>query len=218
MLKNIKRELFEIRRKVLIAKGVADGRITPIDDEFYKETDKVIFNSVPITFHLKYMKPILPPGKCYDRSLFMFFCFPESLLCRGHHKDLELRFGKENDGHGWIEIGDYAYDPSSLCRFDKDLYYEIYGVTGVERTTSQEYNECTDGYYDKTRSVTLDDLLPGGKNRHSLLVDIPLSYGIAKFNSEFMKDMESWMETIQYDEDQITQQRDEEMRKLGFRF
>ena len=217
MLKKVKKELFFLKMHLLITKGLSDGRIQHIDDEFYKETDKVIFNSIPITFHLKYLKPMTGPGKCYDRSLFMFFCFPDSLLCRGEHLDLTYRFGEGHGGHGWLEMGDYVYDPSSLLRFDKELYYEIYGVTDIRRTNLEEYNKVNGDFYERMTSVKIEDLLPGGKNRHSLLVDIPLSYGIANFNPEFKEKMDEWLEVIQYDEEQIREQRNEDLRKLGIR-
>lgn len=99
------------------------------------------FNCIPISMHIRYLKPLTPPGKCYDRSLFMFFCFDDALLVRGYNKDLELSYGKKNAGHGWIEIGSYVYDPTLMMRFERDLYYKMYSPTNVHKVTKEDYQK-----------------------------------------------------------------------------
>ena len=39
---------------------------------------------------------------------------------------LEILHGNDHSGHGWIEIGNYVYDPTYLQKFDKNLYYEMF--------------------------------------------------------------------------------------------
>mgnify|MGYP003299039579 CR=1 FL=1 len=134
MFDNIKKELYFFRKEVLFNKGIKEGKIVPFDDCFYEKMSHTYFNCVPISMHIKYLKPLSGPGKCYDRSLFMFFCFDDALLVRADIKNLELLYGKENAGHGWIEIDDYVYDPSSTLRFDKKLYYQIYNPTNGNPT------------------------------------------------------------------------------------
>lgn len=153
--------------------------------------------------HIKYLKPTAPPGKCYDRSLFMFFCFDDALLVRADNKDLELRFGKENAGHGWIEIGNYVYDPSLMMRFEKDLYYKIYSPTDVHKATKEDYKKVNGSYYDDVRNTSIDDFKIGGSKRTDLCVSIPLVRGIAEFNEQFKKELEEYLTLIQYDEKQV---------------
>lgn len=161
------------------------------------------FNCIPISMHIKYLKPTAPPGKCYDRSLFMFFCFDDALLVRADNKDLELRFGKENAGHGWIEIGNYVYDPSLMMRFEKDLYYKIYSPTDVHKATKEDYKKVNGSYYDDVRNTSIDDFKIGGSKRTDLCVSIPLVRGIAEFNEQFKKELEEYLTLIQYDEKQV---------------
>ena len=161
------------------------------------------FYCIPISMHIKYLKPTAPPGKCYDRSLFMFFCFDDALLVRADNKDLELRFGKENAGHGWIEIGNYVYDPSLMMRFEKDLYYKIYSPTDVHKATKEDYKKVNGSYYDDVRNTSIDDFKIGGSKRTDLCVSIPLVRGIAEFNEQFKKELEEYLTLIQYDEKQV---------------
>ena len=90
MLSNLKRNLYFTRLNILYAKGLKEGSITFFDEEFYEKMSHTYFNTIPISMHIKHLKPLLPPGKCYDRSLYMFLCFDDALLVRGEQKDLEL--------------------------------------------------------------------------------------------------------------------------------
>ena len=126
MLDSLKKKLYFSKLKLLYSKGVAEGKIVPFDEDFYRSMSNTYFASIPVSMHIKYLRPKTGPGKCYDRSLYMFFCFDDALLVRGDKLNLELLYGKDNAGHGWIEIGDYVYDPTMLMRFDKDLYYKMF--------------------------------------------------------------------------------------------
>ena len=189
-------------------KGIKEGKIVPFDDCFYEKMSHTYFNCIPISMHIKYLKPLSGPGKCYDRSLFMFFCFDDSLLVRADIKNLELLYGKENAGHGWIEIDDYVYDPSSTLRFDKKLYYQIYNPTNVHKTTKEEYQKLNGSYYDDVRNTTILDFQPGGSKRTDLIVSIPLIYRIAKYSDDkdFRKEVDDYLTLIQYDERQISKE------------
>lgn len=191
-----------------MSKGFQDGTIVPFDEEFYSKMNEVLINNIPVSIHMKYLKPVVSPGKCYDRSLYMFFCYPNSLLVRGDNKDLEYRFGKESAGHGWIELGNYVYDPSMLLRFDKDLYYQIFSPTNVTRTSKDEYNEINNGFYDEVTNVSREDLKPGGIKRYELAVTIPLVKGIADMsgNEDFKREFEEYLSSICYDEHQVIEE------------
>ena len=135
----------------------------------------------------------------------MFFCFDDALLVRADNKDLELIFGKESAGHGWIEIGNYVYDPSLMLWFEKDLYYKIYIPTDVHKVTREEYKKVNGDYYDEVKNTTIEDFELGGKKRADLCVSIPLVHGIAEHSTDenFKKELDAYLTSIQYDEKQV---------------
>ena len=205
MFDNIKKELYFKKMDLLFRKGLFEGKIVPFDDKFYERMSHTYFGCIPVSMHIKYLKPLDSPGKCEERSLFMFFCFDDSLLVRANIKDLELRFGKEHAGHGWIEIGDYVYDPSLTLRFDKDLYYKIYNPSNVYKYTKKEYREANKKYYDMIKNTTISDFQPGGSKRTDLCTVIPLVRQIAEYSCDenFKKDLDEYLSLIQYDEKQV---------------
>lgn len=87
----------------------------------------------------------------------MFFYFDAALLVWTKNNDLKLRLGKENAGYGWIEIGNYVYNPSLMMRFGKDLYYKIYSPTDVYKATKEIYKKVNGSYYDDVRNTSIDD-------------------------------------------------------------
>ena len=133
------------------------------------------------------------------------FCFDDALLVRADNKDLELRFGKENAGHGWIKIGNYVYDPSLMMRFDRDLYYKIYNPTNVSKATKEDYIKVNGSYYDDVRNTKLEDFKLGGSKRTDLCVSIPLVRGIAEHSSDenLKKELDEYLTSIEYDEKQV---------------
>lgn len=163
MFDKLKRDLYFVRLKLLWADGIKNGQIEPFDEEFYSHMNDVIVANIPVAIDIKYLKPKMAPGKCYDRSLSMFFCFPNSYLVRGDNKDLELNYGKDNAGHGWIELEDYVYDPSLRMKFNKELYYKMYQPTNVKRCSKEEYDLFNGNFYDEVRSISREDFKPGGK-------------------------------------------------------
>lgn len=216
MIELIKNKIYYQKMKLLLIKGQNEGKIVPFDDEFYGKMKNIYFNCLPISMHIKYLRPILPPGKCYDRSLLMFFCFDNALLVRGNQKDLEIRFGKASSGHGWIEIDDYVYDPSLLLRFDRKLYYKMYEVSNVHKCSKEQYIQESNDFYNEVKSTTINDFLPGGKQRTNLIVTIPLIREISRLsnNNEFQKEVEEFLKIIQYDEEQISDEIDKKIFEI----
>lgn len=217
MFDNIKKSLYFSKMQLLLDKGIADKKIIPFDDEFYEKLNHTYISGLPVSIHIKYLKPIVGPGKCYDRSLYMFFCFDDAILVRGDNKDLELRYGKDSSGHGWIEMDNYVYDPSLMMRFDKDLYYEIYKPTKVSKCTKEEYcstRECQELYSD-IENTTIDDFKLYGKKRIELSVTMPLIMGIAQNsgNQEFIDELNDFIALIQYDEEEVYNELNEAMQK-----
>ena len=200
-------DLYYLRAEKLIEKGKGNGSIAPFDQDFYEQMSHTYVAGLPVSMNIKYLRPILGPGKCYDRSLYMFLCFDDALLVRGDTKDLELRYSKEAAGHGWMEKGGYVYDPSLLQKFPIDLYYKIFGVSNVQKCSHAEYAAIPENkkLYNKVRNTTLQDYQPNGKYRLDLLTSIPLVKGIAEAsgNIEFQQELDKYLETVQYDEKQI---------------
>lgn len=205
MFDKLKSNLYFSKIDLLIRKGLAEGKIVPFDDEFYKKMSSTYFGCIPISMHIKYLVPTGDLGKCYDRSLYMFFCFDDALLVRADNKDLMLRYGKDYAGHGWIEIGNYVYDPTIMARFDKDLYYKIYSPTNVNKTSKEDYIKINGSYYDDVRNTKIEDFQIGGSKRTDLCVSIPLIMGIAEYsdNEDFKKELNEYLKLIQYDGKQV---------------
>lgn len=202
MFKNILKNLYFYKMNLLFEIGIMNKKIIEFNDEFYEKLNNTYINTLPVSIHIKYLKPQTPPGKCYDRSLYMFFCFDDAILVRGNHKDLELLHGKPNAGHGWIEIDNYVYDPSLLMRFDKDIYYQLYKPTNVCKYTKKDYcsiEECAQ-LYNNIKATTVDDFKPNGKKRYQLSTTIPLIETIAHQlnDEELINDLTQYLNLIDY--------------------
>lgn len=219
MFDNMKKGLYFRKMQLLIKKSVEDGSIVPFDEKFYEKMSHTYISCLPVSMHMKYLKPTVAPGKCYDRSLYMFLCFPNAVLVRGDNKDLELRYGKENAGHGWIEMDGYCYDPTLLLRFKKEVYYEIYKPYNVSKMTTEEYKNCCDSnkqFYEDIVNTKLNDFQPNGRKRTDLCVTIPLVQGIAEMgtNEDFKKEFNEYLKSIQYDEKQVYEEMNQSFQKV----
>ena len=205
MLKYFKKELYFYKMNLLFNKGLLNDKISFFDDELYDKMNNTYISCIPVSIHIKYLKPILPPGKCYDRSLYMFFCFDDAVLVRADVKDLELMYGKEKAGHGWIEIGNYVYDPSLLMKFEKDLYYKIYSPTNINKITIEDYIKVNQNYYDEVKKTSVSDFRPGGRKRTDLCVTIPLIKAIAEDSNDdgLKRELNEYLSLIEYDEKQV---------------
>lgn len=216
-LHHFRSELFFFKAEYLYETGSRDGKIVPFDDSFYEQMSHTFTDGgIPVSMDIKYLRPSTPPGKCYDRSLNMFLCFDDALLVRGDLKALKLKYASKGDaGHGWIEIGNNVYDPTYLMRFDKDLYYKIFGVSHVTKYSKEDYcqNQANKKYYDQIKNTTLADFQPNGRKRPFLLMAIPLLKGIADNAKDpaFQKELDAYLTAINYDEQEIYHS----MRKKG---
>lgn len=219
MFENVKKVLYLNKMQLLFNKGIKDSNILPFDEEFYEKISHTYISCLPVSMHIKYLNPIIGPGKCYDRSLYMFLCFDNAILVRGDNKALELTYGKNHAGHGWIEIGDYCYDPSLLLKFKKETYYEIYKPYNVSKTTIDEYKTCNKQLYEDIVSTKLIDFQPNGKKRIDLCTVIPLIQAIAKGknNEDFKKELNEYLELIHYDENEIYEEMNTTIQKCLYK-
>ena len=214
MLDILKKQIYFSKMQLLFKKGLDQKRILPFDEEFLEKLDHTFVNGLPVSVYIKYL---FGPGKCYDASLYMFYCFERALLVRGNTKALEYSHGKENAGHGWLELDNYVYDSSLMKRVDKDLYYDILQPTVVSKCTKEQYcstKEREKLYYDIT-TTTIDDFKPHGKKRTELFTIIPLVMEIAQRqgNQEFITDLNKYLEDIAYDEDEVFKEFSETLKK-----
>ena len=214
----IKTNIYNFKLKKLLVKGIKSGEVTQFSDELYKQMSQTFVAGLPVSIHIRYLNPTSGPGKCLDRSLYMFFCFDNALLVRGDCEDLAMRFGSEDSEHGWIEIDDYVYDSSLLLRFKKDLYYELYRPTNVVKCSKDEYCSTIEQKkaYDEVRNTTIDDFKPHGKRRLELGASIPLARIFANNskNKGFMNELNEFISLIEYDEEEIQNEMNERFQKV----
>ena len=108
---NIGNKLILKKINMLYTDGLLKGKIVPFNDDYYKELSGTIYNTIPVDIDIKYLMPKFKPGKCYDRSLKMFFAMDYSTLVRGSLEYFRMLGDKEGDNHGWVERDGYVYDP-----------------------------------------------------------------------------------------------------------
>ncbi len=196
------------RMQALIKMGIENKNILQFDEVFYQKMSHTYFCGLPVSMDIKYLNPSMRIKKCYERSLSMFLCFDDAILVRGDTKELEFKNGKEYAGHGWIEIGEYAYDPTSLCKYQKDIYYEIYCPTNVQKTNKEDYLIDNREFYEDIKNTTLEDFLKGGRKRFDLLIIIPwiLLEANKSQNEDFKRELSQYLISVDYDEKQISRE------------
>lgn len=210
MLEELRKKLFFAKFHILAAKANQEGKIMEFDDEIYEKMKNTIIACFPVSFYIKHSKHMFPIGTCYDRSLYMFLALDDAVLCRGNNKDLEYNYGKGHGGHGWVEVGEYVYDPSIMLKFDKETYYKMYGTTDITRIDKESYLREHSDFVDSVVSTDFDEFRPGGKRRLDLGILVIQIRALARMidDDEFKKDLASYLELIEYDADQIQRERE----------
>ena len=213
----LKQKMYLRKINSLILTGVKKGLIVPFDDELYSELNKTIINTCPVDIDIKYLKPKEAPGKCYDRSLKMFYAMENSVLTRGSLEYFRVLFGEMEDvNHGWVERDNYVYDPTWLCRYDKDYYYKIFKVMVDSKCNHEEFcsfSENNEKAYKKVKSTTRETFKKDGFDRMMLSTTIPLLRGIASNNPKLKVELEKYLKEIDYDEKEIYQSLCSEIKK-----
>ena len=206
----LKKKLYFKRSEMIFNKAVLDGKITEFDEEIYERMKDTIISCLPVSIFIKHSKHLFPKGSCYDRSLYMFLALDDAILVRGNNKDLEYRFGKSNSGHGWVEVGDYVYDPSLMLKFDKATYYKLYGCSNVKKVDRETYASRHQKFIDEHVSYDSTDYKPGGKRRLDLGLLIYQTKALSHFigDEELSKDLDEYLTLIEYDEEQILEEKE----------
>ncbi len=168
------------------------------EPELYKRLDSVIFAGIPASIQIKYLKPILPPGKCFERSYLITMGFEDYLLVCGDRKDMELVYGKDAAWHYWVEKDGWVYDPTMLLKIDKNIYYKAFGVTVNTTQTKEELMQ--DDNYRKAASGEFDKFI--------LLSAIPLIEGIAKLKGDnnFINEVEDYKQRVGYSPEELSEE------------
>lgn len=216
MFDELRKKLFFAKFKVYGTKMEQERKITEFDDEIFEKMKNTIIACFPVSLYIKYSEYMFPIGTCYDRSLYMFLALDDAILVRGNNKDLEYNYGKGHGGHGWVEVGDYVYDPSIMAKFEKDVYYKLYGTTDVTKVDKETYLSEHQEFVDMVVSTDYDDFRPGGKRRLELGVLVTQIQTIASMidDKEFKKDLASYLDLIEYDADEIQRERDKVINEL----
>ena len=211
----LKEKIYFMKINSLIAKGIKRGLVVPFDEEYYNELNKTIVSYIPVDLDIKYLKPKVRPGKCYDRSLKMFYAMNNSELVRGSLEYFRVQGDDEGINHGWVERDGYVYDPTFKLRFVKDYYYKIFKVTDVDKVTQKGYCdicEYNNYYFNKAKSTTRESLRHGTE-RFMLATVIPLLEGIAEGNEDFKRELAIYLKEINYNYDEIDNSIEKEIKK-----
>lgn len=216
MLRNIKKNLFFSRFNLLFQKGINDGKISEFDDEIFDKMSNTYIACLPVSMRIKHSNHMFAQGTWYERSLYMFLALDDAYLVRGDDKVLEYKYGKGHEGHGWVEVGDVVYDPSLMLKFDKDTYYNLYGITNTKKYDKKTYLEQHSDFVEQHVSHDINDFRPGGKRRLELGVLIIQLRCLSEMlgDCEFTTDLNKYLESISYDEKQICDERNKVIQKI----
>ncbi|MBQ7137015.1 MAG: hypothetical protein IJO43_03475 [Bacilli bacterium] len=215
-LYSLKKKLYFMRLDILFNKAMKEGKITGFDEEIYERMGDTIIACLPVHFYIKYSEYLFDEGTCYDRSLYMFLALDDALFVTGDNKDLEYNYGKGHEEHAWVEIGDFVYDPSLMLKFDKDTYYSLYGCSNVTKTDKQTYLLQNGSSIDKYVSHGFDEFKPNGERRLELGVFVKQIRALSQMvdNEQFSRDFNNYLASVEYDEEQIAEERQKFMQKI----
>lgn len=210
MFDELRKKLYFARFEVLITKAYREGKIMDFDDEIFEKMKGTIIACFPVSLYIKYSKYLFPLGTCYDRSLYMFLALDDALLVRGENKDLVYNYGKGHGGHGWIEVGDYVYDPSLMLKFDKKTYYQLYGCSKVFKIDKDSYVREHKEFVDAHVSTDFDEFKPDGRRRLELGAIVTATEHTVQSSGDedFAREFYDYLESIQFDRKQIQEERD----------
>ena len=215
-LYNLKGKLYFMKLKLLFTKAIKEGKITRFDEDIFTKMSNTIISCLPVSFYIKYADYLIGKGTCYDRSLCMFLALDDAILVRGSNKDLEYNFGKKNAGHGWVEVGNFVYDPSFMLKFDKDTYYSLYECSDVKKIDKSTYLENNRDVIDTFVSHDYNDFRSGGKRRLDLDVIAIQIQALCQMvgDEKFTKEFEDYLSFVEYNAEQIREEQEREIEKL----
>ena len=215
-LSDLKKKLYFKKYKPLFTKAVKEGKITRFGEEIFTKMSNTIIACLSVPFHIKHADYLIGQGTCYDRSFYMFLALDDAVLVRGNSILLEYCYGKGNGGHGWVEVGDFVYDPSAMLKYDKKTYYSLYGCNNVKKVDKKTYLAENENYLDASLSHDFDEFRPGGKRRLDLEFTVIQIKALCQMigDEQFTKDFNDYLSFIEYDADQMRGEQQAEMQRL----
>ena len=196
--------------------GYRLGKLVPFDDEVYKELQGTIVNCCPVSIDIKYLKPNIRPGHCYDRSLRMFYAMKGSVLVRGSLNYFRAKGDIIPPNHGWVERDGFVYDPTFRIKYNKKYYYKMFEVTDVEGITLEEHisKPYVKKYYEDSQ-LPIEAYKPHGVKRTDLVPTIPLLRGVAEYNPDMKKELDEYLRLIEYEEEEIQEEINTKLKEYG---
>ena len=145
-LKHFQQAAFEMRLAHFLIKGYLNDKISPYDDDFKQKLESNRINEMSVNTIIHDFEPSANAdnGHCFERSFLMFMCVDDALWVQGDNKILELKYGKEDASHAWVEVGNSVYDPTTLLKYPKDLYYKMLKVSNVIKLSHKDIAQRND--------------------------------------------------------------------------
>ena len=208
MLENLKKDIYFKKLSILLKYYYSEGKITLFDEEIFKRMENTYICALPVALQIKYARYFFPEGSCFDRSLYMFLSLDDAILVRGNIKSLEYLYGKKCSRHGWIELGNYVYDPTTMQKFDKNVYYTLYECSNVEKINKEEYLKASRDFVKQSVSYGIKDFLPNGRKRMQLAsIVIQIKNNVKCMNDEhFIMDLKKYLALTDYNEQEIKEE------------
>ncbi|MBE6149959.1 MAG: hypothetical protein E7170_04485 [Firmicutes bacterium] len=214
-MKNILNELYIERFNLLMKKGREDKLIVDFDNYIYDRLRNVFVCSIPADINVKYYNFAYGINKMFERSFQMFMAFKEAKLVYADSKYFELE--DSSSKHSWVEMGKHVYDPYFKEIFEKKLYYKIFKPKNIKSYTHKTFREEKQKLYDNIINTSILDFQPNGDKRHNLICEIPnaLYYAEMTENKKLLKDLNSYLNVIKYDERKIYEEINEKSLHLN---
>ena len=169
MFNRLKKDLYVMKKDALLAQGFQNGQIGDFSELFYNVLEHTYLNGLPVSIYVKYLnKKQISEILALDKATCMFLCFENATLVYACSNYRNSVYRSNNNAHNWIEIGEYVYDPDTLCRYDKELYYEIYEPYDIKKFSLEEFCKDNKQSIDEIVTTHKEDYKSGGKYVHLL--------------------------------------------------
>lgn len=108
------------------------------------------------------------------------------------------------------------YIKHSNHMFAQDTYYALYGCSNVSKIDKKTYLEQHKEFVDKHVSHDFDEFRPGGKRRLDLGILIIQIRALSQMlgDEQFTKDFNDYLTLIEYDEKQISEEREKTIQRI----
>ena len=103
-----------------------------------------------------------------------------------------------------------------MLRFEKDVYYKLYGCSDVHKIDKATYAAKNQKLIDDNVCTDFNEFKSGGKRRLELgiLVRQVITGAELSNNQKLLKDLDTYLSKVEYDEEQIESQRRKEIDEM----